>query len=296
MKINGRIAVAVLAILGAASWGECRGQTEFIAGTSGRSARTEAIQAIPLDQLSPAARQKTQRILQSAAIYRRMPVTTIHCDPDLYLFAVRYPEIIVDIWRLMGVSTMTLNRTGNFSMACNDGAGTVSNVELVYGTPTTQVFLANGRYTGNRLMKQLDGACVILLRTEYSRSAQGLPLATSTLDVFVDIENNSAEWVARIVSPLFGGTADRNFVESLTFLERLSQTAAENGPGVVGMARRLTNVHPQVRGRFAQIAEVVYERNLVNEVSARGGSNDVELRQTHYQPQRNGEAESANAR
>ncbi len=292
MNRNGIVVVALLAVSAVivATDIPCVAQGEFVAGTSARSARAEAIQAIPFDQLSPPVRERTMQIINSAAIYRRMPVTTIDCDPDLYLFAIRYPEIIVDIWRLMGASTMTLQRTGQFNLACDDGAGTTSNIELVYGTPTTHVYVAKGRHRGSRLLTQLDGSCVILVQTEYHRGPDGQPQATSSLDVFVDIDNSSAEWVIRIVSPLFGGTADRNFVESLKFLEKLSATTAENGPGVIGMAERMTGVRPEVRSRFAQIAEVVYERNLTDPRLGHETTSDDDLQQTNYQPFRATEA------
>lgn len=286
MKSTSRaIATAIVALTFWIGLASCSAQLASDGGTSARSARVEALQSVPLDQLTPETRREAQRILQSASIFRRMPATTIECDPDLYLFAVRYPEVLVDIWRLMGVSTMTLQRQGPYTLVCNDGAGTTSEIELVYGTPTVHVFLGRGRYTGSRLVKQLDGSCLIVLRTQYLRNAEGRPATSSSLDVFVDIQNNPAEWVARIVAPLFGSAADHNFVESLRFVEKLSGTAARNGPGVVGMSQRMTGVHPEVRTRFGQIAGLIYERERQWE-SATLESNPPHYRQIEYRSNR----------
>ncbi len=54
----------------------------------------------------------------------------------------------------------------------------------------------------------------------------------------------------------------------------------ENGPGVQGMTKKLTNVHPEVRARFSQIAGVVFERYSPAEPIAAPNS----IRQSNYQP------------
>ena len=35
--------------------------------------------------------QKVDAVLANVALFRRMPVRVIPCDPDLYLFLVRHP-------------------------------------------------------------------------------------------------------------------------------------------------------------------------------------------------------------
>lgn len=233
---------------------------ELAAGTSSRAVRDRAIESIPFDQLNPQVARQVRSVVEGASVFRRLPVTSIEADPDLYLFLVRYPEVIVDIWRMMGISNMKAQRTGQYTLAANDGSGTHSNVDLVYGTPNVHVYFADGGYNGPRILKSIRAKAVIVLRTEYATEADGMPVATSQLDVFLDIENAAADWIARTVYPLFANTADHNFVESLRFVEKLAQTTVENGPGVQGMSRKLVNVHPEVRARFSQIAGVVYER------------------------------------
>src|SRR5215207_521505 len=54
--------------------------------TSSRSARDEAIRAIPWKSISPAGRQTAQSIINNTSIYRRLPTRIIDCDPDLFTF------------------------------------------------------------------------------------------------------------------------------------------------------------------------------------------------------------------
>ena len=62
---------------------------------------------------------------------------------------------------------------------------------------------------------------------------------TNRLDVFLQVDHVGVDALTRTLHPLFGKSADLNFVESTKFLERISRTSAENGPGMQRLARRL---------------------------------------------------------
>lgn len=230
-------------------------------GSSSRQFRNQAVESIPFQQLNPAAQEKIHEIVDRPSLYRRLPVTTIATDPDYFRFLVRYPEVIVNIWQLMGVTQMTTKRTGPFTLDTNDGAGTISNIELVYGNETMHVFYGSGTYEGPVIRKKLTGRCVLVLQTNYSKDAQGQPQATNQLDVFLKIDNATLGLMAKTIQPVVGPTADHNFTESLKFVQRLNSTTEENGPGVQGMATRM-DLDDDVREKFIEMAGIVYERAL----------------------------------
>lgn len=233
---------------------------QLSSGTSSRRARQQAIEAVPFHQLNHQAREKITPVLEKPSIYRRLPITQIQCDPDYFVFLVRQPEVVVNIWQLMGITQMQIDRTGPYTMQTDDGVGATSNVELVYGTPNLHIFYARGAYVGPVLNRKLNGQCVILLRTDYLQDAEGQPSARSVMDVFLLVENATASLIARTLNPIVGSTADHNFVESLNFLQRLNETTAKNGPGVQQMAGRLVSLTPQVRNDFVKMAGLVYQR------------------------------------
>ncbi|MFM7562229.1 MAG: hypothetical protein ACKO81_04250 [Planctomycetota bacterium] len=225
-----------------------------------RQAKEEAIKAIPLGYLNPVAQKKTLEVLEKTSLYRRLPVSAIEADPDYYRFLVRNPEVIVEIWRLMGVTKMVCERTGEYTYRCDDGAGTVSEVELLYGTENLHLFWASGSYANTLNKKPIDGDCLMLLRTSPVVGPSGKPTVQSTLDVFLTIDNMTASLVAKTLAPVVGKTADHNFLESLKFVQRLNETTGRNGPGVQGMADRLEGLTEPVREQFIEIVDVVYER------------------------------------
>ena len=230
-------------------------------GTNSRQAKKQAIQTLPYSQLNADTQSKISSVVNNPSIYRRLPVTAINVDPDMFLFLVRYPEVIVNIWQLMGVTQMTVDRTGPFTMKSNDGAGAISNVELVYGTHNKNIYYAEGTYSGPLLKRKLKGRAVMILNTSYERDANGKPRTVNSLDVFVKVENATASLIAKTLNPIVGPTADHNFVESMKFVQRLNETTEQNGIGVQRMAQRLTSIEETTRNNFAKIAGTVYERS-----------------------------------
>lgn len=225
--------------------------------STSRTSREEAIGAIPFAKLNPEARQKIDSVVARPTLYRRMPVKVIESDPELYLFLIRYPEIIVNMWQLMGVTQVTLTRKGPYLLEAEDGAGTVSNVELVYGNRNLHVLYAEGRYEGPLLRRRLDGRCVLLLSSGYASQASRT-YVTNRLDVFLKVDNVGADLIAKTLHPLVGKTADSNFLESAGFVGQVSDVAKRNGPGFRQLAERLTNVQEPVRERFLSLTESVY--------------------------------------
>ncbi len=255
-------------------------------GSSSKHHKDQAVRQIPMQKLAPERRERVANVLDKTSVYRRLPVTTINTDPDLYLFLVRYPESILNIWQIMGVTQMTADRIEPFKLSFDDGVGTQGNVELIYGTPNTNIYYGEGVYEGPLLFRKVTGQCVLVLETQYHRDDKGQPQTTSTLDVFLKIDHLAAGLIAKTVHPLVGSTADHNFSESLKFVEKLSSTTVENGHGVKGLAQRLTRIHPDVRNRFEEIVDIVSQRAAANDHNSTSEERGYPARPTSYQQRR----------
>lgn len=222
--------------------------------------RNEAINALPFDQLSAEAQAKIGAVVTRPTIYRRLPTETISCDGQMYLTLIRNPDIIVNIWQLMDVTDVTMDRTGPFQFTSDDKAGTLSQVEMLYGSAQTHIFYATTHYEGPMFARPVNARVVLLLRSDYARGADGSPRITSVMDAFIKIDHLTANLVARTMAPVVGKTADHNFVESFRFLARVSETAEENGPGLQQLAMKLERVDLATRRQFADVAGAVAQR------------------------------------
>ncbi len=235
--------------------------------STSRASRDEAIRQIPFANLDEPIRTKIRNIVSNPTIYRRMPIEVVPCDPELYVFLVRYPEIVVNMWQLMGVTKVNISRTGPYAYDAQDGAGTVSKVQFVYGTDEKHLFLAEGHYEGPLLPRRVTGRCALLMQAGYSRDAAAVNYVSNRLDAFVQLDNVGAELVAKTLHPLMGKTADSNFSETMKFVGQVCHVAESNGPGVQRLTTRLDKVEPNVRARFAEIANTLNQRAIMREMA-----------------------------
>lgn len=220
--------------------------------TSSRAAKETAIRGIPFQKLSVAAQQRLLAVIRKPTMYRRMPLSVIQCDPDLHRFSVRHPEVIVNIWQLMGITQVTAQRVAPYVLESSDGVGTVTNIELIYGDRDTHIFLCEGAYDGPLFRKTVKGRCVLVLKSGAVAANTGIQM-TNRLDIFLQIDHAGLDIFAKTLHPLLGKSADVNFLESMKFIERLSQAAERNNAGVQHMLSRLENVDPLIRQNFTQV-------------------------------------------
>jgi hypothetical protein len=199
-------------------------------------------------------RTRVSTVINNVSVYRRLPTQSIDCDPDLFVFLVRNPEVIVDIWRVMGITNMTLDRSGPDRYRACDGQGTTGNVEFAYRGDDLHVIYSEGMYDGPMYPTKLRGQCVMILKSSYVRGSNGRVSVVNRLDAFLRIENLGAEIVAKTLQPLLGKTADHNFSETTSFVATLAHTAETNPSGVSRLAQRLRHVEPQIRQQFADLA------------------------------------------
>ena len=91
---------------------------------------------------------------------------------------------------------------------------------------------------------------------------------SNRLDAFVQLDNVGAELVAKTLHPLMGRTADSNFAETMKFVGQVCHVAETNGPGVERLTTRLEKVEPNVRARFAEIANTINQRAIMREMAS----------------------------
>ncbi len=225
------------------------------------ASRREAIQAIPVDRLSPEAWAKVKWVLDHTSVYRRLPLRVVICDAELYRFLVQHPDVVVNIWQALGVSHLAMRQMDSDTYQVDDDAGTSGTLQFLYRSPDLQLIYVDGRYTGRMFGHHVRGRGVMMLRSGFVRDEAGRIFVTSRLDAFMNIEPESAEFLSKTFQPLVGKVADYNFVQAADFVGSLSRTAEVNPPGMQRLAGRLEKVSPEVRRQFAQLAEQVAQRS-----------------------------------
>ncbi len=236
--------------------------------TTSDAARRSALQSIPYKHLDAAARAKVNAVLTNVSLFRRMPTHVVDCDPHLYLFLIRHPDVVVNIWEELKLSELKLREAGTRTYRVIESAGTSGVVQFLYSSADTQLIYAQGSYLGPLFGKRVNGTCLMVLKTGYVRETNGRYYITSRLDTFLAIEQGGAELLAKTFQPWMGKTADSNFVQSIDFLGSLSKTAEENSQGVQRLASRLLHVKPEYRAELSRLAASVAQRQVAAKPAA----------------------------
>lgn len=232
--------------------------------TGSTAARKSAIQSIPYDKLDADARTKINSVLNNVTVFRRLPTRVVNCDPDLYLFMVRHPDVVVNIWEVLGVGQLQLRQTAVDTFRIVETEGTTTTLEYLYHGRDMHIVYGEWTYTGPLLARKISGRCLAILKTAYMRDAEGHYYITSRMDGFLDVESGAADMLARTLQPLVTKNVDNNFIQTVSFIGSLSKTSEVNSKGMQRLAGRLTHVQAETRQQLTDVVTGVAQRSAAN--------------------------------
>lgn len=233
--------------------------------TNARAAREDATRGVPFAKLSPRLAPQIQRVVGHPSIYRRLPIQVIDCDPKMYHFLLNNPEVIVNIWQVMGITKVQITRTSPTSYEASDGAGAVGKLEIAYSDQDTQVVYCEGMYEGPMFSKPLRAQCVLLFKAGYVQDTNRRYFISARCDAFIRLENVGLEILAKTFQPMVNNSADANFVETAAFISTVSRTSERKPTGMAKLGNRLQNISPEVRENFIDLTQQVATRTRQNQ-------------------------------
>jgi len=229
------------------------------AGSVARDTRRAALDELPLDRMDPACRQEIEHFHRSTTIHRRLPVEAVRCDRELLEFVLAKPEALVDVWRVLGISRVSLDAAGPNQWRLADGYGTVGSVTLLHRERTETgnlwVFLGRGGYAGPLSPRDLTGSCLVVVRHAAAEPDHlGRPRQTVQVDAFLDVDGLGLEIVTRTLQPLIIRSAAANLHEICLFVTQFAAAAHRNPAGVTRLAERMSRTPPADRRTLVALA------------------------------------------
>lgn len=259
-----RIACLLLALTSALSSnplvGGCQAG-EPVEGVSTREARLLAARGVPLQRLNPNVSNEVREVLEHPSYFRRMPSQQIACDPQMFTFLVRRPEVMVNIWEVMGITKVKAQRTSPLSFMADDGVGTACKCDLIYSEGDLHIYFGNGTYDGSMSPRKVTGRCVCVLRTVDQSQVGRSQNIEGTMDVFLKVDNFGADLLTRTIGPFVGKTADYNFVETAKFISQISQVCQNNPTAAQALVSRLNRIDGNTRREFGEIVDRIGSSN-----------------------------------
>jgi hypothetical protein len=252
-----RAVTAVLCCFAFLTGGARAETTDPSQANTSEALKQRVIQLLPLDKMDGQGRAKVHSVTSNVTMFRRLPVQVVDCDPDLYLFVVRHPDVVVNTWRALKISQLQLKETGPDKFQMKETSGTTADLELLYKSHDTHILYAEGNYEGALLKRQVKGRAIFVLKTGYVRETDNRYYITSRLDALLSVDSGAVELVTKTIQPIIGKIADNNFYQTISFVSSLSRTIELNSPGVQRMALQLPDVRPEVRHGFASLADTI---------------------------------------
>ena len=179
--------------------------------------KAEGLNRIPMDRLDADAREKVLSVINHTSVYRKMTPQMIDCDPRYYMFLIRHPEVIVGIWQLMDATEMTITRDGPGRFTATDGAGTIGNLEFLYGDQKVHILYGKGSYTGNLTKRPIRADCLLVLHTEFVPHESGRQYVRERFKISSGTLPNRTLLKRPALSPSFLGPPKKMAPESNTW-------------------------------------------------------------------------------
>jgi len=224
--------------------------------------RQDALRNMPLTKLTPQGRSLAQGIINDTTVFRRLPTQQFECDAELYSFMLDYPELVINMWEVMGVTKVRLTRTGPNSFNLDDGNGTTGKIYILYRSAAQHVVYAEGNYVGSMVPRAIRGRCVVTIRHGQGRAADGRTIMQCRLDSFVQLDNFGVELIAKAFHTALGNIADHNLKEICGFVSSVHQAAETAPENLERIASRCGRIPEQTRSDFMVIADRIYEQAM----------------------------------
>jgi hypothetical protein len=223
--------------------------------------KQSVIQSLPIDKLDAQGRAQVRSVVSNVTMFRRLPVQVVDCDPDLYLFLVRHPDVVVNTWRALKISQLQLTETGADTFQLKEASGTTADVEILFKSHDTHIIYAEGDFRGPLVKKPVKGRGIFVLKTGYVREpGNNRYYITSRLDTLLSVDPGAVELITKTVQPIIGKIADNNFTQTIAFVSSLSRTTELNSMAVQRLAMQLPEVRPDVKNQFASLADKISQK------------------------------------
>ncbi len=223
-------------------------------GTSSYSVRKQAINDLPMTELSEDATAKVNRVLHNLAMFRRLPTLNFEVDPDVYSYFLHHPDVTVATWRAMEISKFKLKEIEPQCYHADAGDGSIGRIEVLNQSAAQTLIYCDGAFKSPLLPRPIIARAVIRLQTTFAKEADGRIIGTHSGDVFVEFPSQAIETVARVISPVSHAIADRNFKQITLFVHLMTQAMAKHPGWIEMIGNKLDSVTPQQRLQFLEMS------------------------------------------
>lgn len=244
-------------------------------GESSAESRKGATAAVPLTRMTPAGRQRAQKIIESCTQHRKLPTLQYTIDEPIYRYLLQHPDVAVSTWRVMGISRFEMWQTGAAEYEAKAVDGTEGLADILYQDAEQMVFICEGSYHNVILPRPLEASALVWFRAAYAPNAEGTHVVTQQADVFVRFPSPGISTVAKMLTPVTNNMMDRNLFEISLYSSMMSRAVRDEPEWVVQVADQMDGVLPQRKNELIEVARLP-RKIAVNSLPGKGSVTSVD--------------------
>lgn len=176
----------------------------------------------PLERIEAIGACRLQPIIEHYTTANKVgPIRTL-LPEAVYLSLLDHPPMTAALINRLDLALYQAETRAPGQYWGHDGEGTQGIVELVYQDRQSRVYYLEGTHD-SRLLPQLKGKAVVLLKMQRVSEADGRESMDTTMVAYARLDNRVLSGMASLFRPLIGGTVTRKLAKGVQTVNQLGQ-------------------------------------------------------------------------
>jgi len=174
----------------------------------------------PVEKVDPGWACRLQFIIDNYTTANKVGPIRAAMPESMYRYLLDRPPLAAGVMNRLDLGLYKAERRGQDRFWGNDGEGTEGIVELVYQDRTSRIYYLEGSHH-SRLLPNMTGKAVLLLRMTPVKQANGAEAMDSTMVSYVKLNNRIVAGLLSLLRPLIGGTVSRKLAKGVEAVNRV---------------------------------------------------------------------------
>jgi hypothetical protein len=174
----------------------------------------------PVEKVDPVWACRLRSIIGNYTTVSKVGPIRAALSESMYQYLLDRPPLAAALINRLDLGLYKAERRGPGRYWGNDGEGTEGIVELVYQDRTSRIYYLVGSHH-SRLLPDMTGKAVVLLRMNPVKEASGAETMDSTMVSYAKLDNRVLSGLMSLLRPLIGGVVTRKLAKGVEVVNRL---------------------------------------------------------------------------
>ena len=191
--------------------------------------------AFPVEKVDPVWVCRLQSIVDNYTTVNNVGPIRAALSESMYHYLLDRPPLAAALINRLVLAPYKAERRGPGRYWGNDGEGTEGIVELVYQDRTSRIYYLVGSHH-SRLLPNMTGKAVVLLRMNSVKEAGGAEAMDSTMVSYTKLDNRILSGLMSLLRPLISGIITHKLAKGVEVVNRLGLEMRERPERVLSKA------------------------------------------------------------